>query len=169
MDLVVTKCQTGGQWRFPLALEALEPEVDDTIVIESTINQTSSVSFRLANHFRERASFQCEFTLTSSPAFTVFPLTGELAAYGEEPGTNFILSFTPLEYGQVLTARLTIITEEVQWTFDIQGTHPKYVVPRRESMIDQRLSADVVTKLAQSRKKARAARTSRRLIHNQIK
>lgn len=165
IDFIVKKTVTGGQWRFPIQLEATEPSPDDTINIESTINQTSSVSFKLCNQFRERTSFRCEFTLTSSPVFSVFPLSGELDAYGEN-GTNFIVSFTPLEYGQVLTARLLILTEEMQWTFDIRGSHPKYIKPRRASMVDNNLSSDVAERLSIIHKNRLSKQKSKRLPHN---
>ncbi len=47
-ELIVNKA-SGGRWRHAIVLESLEPEVDDVIVIESLLNNTSSVSFKLTN------------------------------------------------------------------------------------------------------------------------
>lgn len=130
----LVKKASGGVWRFQLSIEATEPDIDDSIVIESSLHQTSSVSFKLCNQFREPANFHCEFTAASSSVFTAFPTTGILSSYGEE-GTNFVISFTPVEYGKPLTGRLLITTEEIQWTFDIRGTHPEYVTPAPKSKV----------------------------------
>ena len=127
VELVIEK-ESGGRWRYQLTLEATEPDVDDTITIESSINHTASVSFKLTNQFREKARFQSEFTTGSSPAFSIFPNIGELEPYGGEP-TKFIVSFSPTEYGKILTGRLVICTDEMQWTFDVRGTHPEYIRP----------------------------------------
>ena len=61
-----------------MQLEATEPEVDDVIVIESNINRTSSVSFKLTNQFNSYAPFEAFFTPDSSHEFSVFPTTGTL-------------------------------------------------------------------------------------------
>lgn len=47
-ELVVDKT-TGGRWKFVFELEATEPDFDDVILIESPLQKTSSVAFRLPN------------------------------------------------------------------------------------------------------------------------
>ena len=47
-----------GRWVFELVLEAKEPRVDDIIRIESAINTTTSVAFRLTNHTDTSAKFE---------------------------------------------------------------------------------------------------------------
>lgn len=49
---------SGARWRYEIQLEATEPEIDDIIQIESTIQHTSSVSFMLTNQFPVRAAFK---------------------------------------------------------------------------------------------------------------
>ncbi|KAF0745951.1 hypothetical protein AaE_008324 [Aphanomyces astaci] len=71
---LVVKKRSGGLWRFDIHLDASDPVVDDVLTIESALNQTSSVSFKLTNQFRESAPFQAEFTPGSSQAFTVHQL-----------------------------------------------------------------------------------------------
>jgi hypothetical protein len=92
--------------------EALDPEIDDSIVIQSPLHKTSSVSFKLSNHLKSFADFHAFFTTDSAAEFTVYPKSGQLEPYGKE-GTNFIVSFTPTEYGKAKTGRLVIQTEEM--------------------------------------------------------
>jgi hypothetical protein len=56
VEFVITK-SSGGRWKFNVVFEALEPEVDDVIVIQSPLHKTSSVSFRLNNHLKQYAEF----------------------------------------------------------------------------------------------------------------
>ena len=38
--------------------------------------------------------------------------------------------FTPREYhGKPLVGKLVVQTEEMQWSYEVRGTHPKYVPP----------------------------------------
>lgn len=114
---------SGGRWKFNVIFEALEPEVDDVIIIQSPLHKTSSVSFKLTNHMKTFADFHAYFTSDSAAEFQVHPKSGLLEPYGKE-GTNFIVSFTPTEYGKAKIGRLIIQTEEMQWTYEIRGSHP---------------------------------------------
>ena len=53
-ELLVYK-SSGGRWKFNCVFEAAEPDVDDVINIKSSLNKTSSVSFKLTNHLRAPA------------------------------------------------------------------------------------------------------------------
>jgi hypothetical protein len=53
------------------------------------------------------ADFTANFTAESDPEFTVYPKIGKLESYGRD-GTNFIISFTPIEYGKIRHAKLII-------------------------------------------------------------
>ncbi|RLN60462.1 hypothetical protein BBJ28_00010241, partial [Nothophytophthora sp. Chile5] len=110
--------KSGGLWRFEVALDAGDPPVDDVLSIESSLNQTSSVTFQLRNQFREPAAFQAEFSAGSSSAFTVYPVQGVLPPYGSADGAAFVVSFTPTGYGKMQSGQLAIVTEEMQWTFN---------------------------------------------------
>ena len=53
------------------------------------------------------AEFTANFTAESDPEFSVFPKSGVLESYGRD-GTNFIITFTPIEYGKIRNAKLII-------------------------------------------------------------
>lgn len=147
-EFVVYK-SSGGRWKFNVVFEALEPEVDDVIVIQSPLHKTSSVSFKLNNHLKSYAEFTAFFTADSAPEFVVYPKSGLLEPYGKE-GTNFIVSFTPTEYGKAKIGRMVIQTEEMQWTYEIRGSHPQYRIPEvGGGRIANKLSKDVVRTMKQ--------------------
>lgn len=149
VEFVVYK-SSGGRWKFNVIFEALDPEVDDTILIQSPLHKTSSVSFRLSNHLKNFADFNSYFTTDSATEFTVYPKSGQLEPYGKE-GTNFIVSFTPTEYGKAKTGKLVIQTEEMQWTYEIKGSHPHYQIPQVQGgRIENRLSKEVANKIQSS-------------------
>ncbi|NWV69070.1 CFA47 protein, partial [Malurus elegans] len=51
--ILVTQCDTGGLWKFPLLFIATEPEVDDVINIEAVgLNKESMVGFKLTSQTR---------------------------------------------------------------------------------------------------------------------
>jgi hypothetical protein len=111
VEFIIYK-SSGGRWKFNMVFEALEPEVDDTILIQSPLQKTSSVSFRLSNHLKTMADFSAFFTPDSAGEFVVYPKSGLLEPYGKD-GTNFIVSFTPTEYGKMKMGKLVIQTEEM--------------------------------------------------------
>lgn len=88
-------------------MDASEPDPDDSIVICSNLNRSTSVSFKLTNKAKQMADFTANFTAESDPEFTVFPKNGKLESYGRD-GTNFVVSFTPIEYGKIRNAKLII-------------------------------------------------------------
>ena len=91
--LVIYK-QSGGHWRFPMALVAEDAAPDDVIRIEAAVGTTAKVSFRLTNRYRQPAPFRAWLAPSSAPEFRVGPRAGQLAAAGTE-GTQFIISFNP--------------------------------------------------------------------------
>ena len=94
---------------------------------------------------RTYAEFNAFFTPDSAPEFVVYPKTGLLDAYGKE-GTNFIVSFTPTEYGKAKIGKLVIQTEEMQWTYEIRGSHPQYKIPEvGGGRINNKLSKEIAT------------------------
>jgi len=144
---------TGGRWKFNVVFEALEPDVDDIINISSPLHKTSSVSFKLTNHLKAYAEFTAFFTADSAIEFVCHPKTGLLEPYGKE-GTNFIVSFTPTEYGKTKVGRLVIQTEEMQWTYEIRGSHPQYKIPQAQGgRIQNKLSKEAASKMLNREKK----------------
>ena len=82
MEFIVYK-SSGGRWKFNMVFEALDPEVDDVITIQSPLQKTSSVSFKLNNHLKAFAEFNAYFTADSAAEFIVYPKSGLLEPYGK--------------------------------------------------------------------------------------
>jgi len=104
---------------------------------------------------KSQAEFTAFCTSDSATEFVVQPKSGLLEPYGKE-GTNFIVSFTPTEYGKAKIGRMVIQTEEMQWTYEIRGSHPQYKIPEvGGGRIANKLSKAVVRemKAKQSTKK----------------
>jgi hypothetical protein len=140
-DLVVSK-EGGGRWRFEVALEATEPEIDDTIIVEGTLGIPSNVSFRLSNNVAQAVPFDAFFTSDSPPQLAIHPAHGWLEPAGGD-GTVFVITFTPQEYGKVVTGKLVIQTASMQWTYIVKGTHPKYEPPKPDAKVSTFLSPEV--------------------------
>ena len=126
--LIVRK-QSGGRWRYDLVLEAGEPQPDDVIYIESPIHKTAQVQFKLCNAFDEDAPFQAYFSADSASVFTVSPGSGILTRAGTA-GTLFTVSYTPVEYGKPVRGTLVVLTDEMQWSYEVRGMHPQYTAPQ---------------------------------------
>jgi len=109
-------------------LEAGEPTPDDVIYIEAPINKTAQVQFRLCNAFDEDAPFQAYFSSDSASVFTVTPGTGVLTRAGTA-GTLFTVAYTPVEYGKPVKGTLVVLTDEMQWSYEVRGQHPRYDAP----------------------------------------
>jgi hypothetical protein len=148
-NLVISRA-SGGRWRFDVKLEATEPEVDDTISIQSPLNKPASVAFRLCNHTNAYAEFDAFFDAESAYEFTVQPTAGVLEPAGTS-GTTFIITYKPTEYGKPVQGKLIIQTQEVYWSYLVKGTHPKYSAPVADkAKVVTRLSRDVQQSVSQA-------------------
>lgn len=125
--LVVRKA-SGGRWRYDMVLEAGEPSPDDIITIEAPIHKTAHVQFKLCNAFDVDAPFAAYFTPDSTSVFTVSPMAGVLTRAGTA-GSLFTIAYTPVEYGKQVRGTLVVLTDEMQWTYAVRGSHPLYEVP----------------------------------------
>merc|ERR1719440_741626 len=159
-NLVITR-NAGGRWRFDVKLEATEPEVDDTISIQSPLNKPASVAFRLCNHTNAYAEFDAFFDAESAYEFTVQPTAGVLEPAGTS-GTTFIITYKPTEYGKPVNGKLIIQTQEVYWSYLVKGTHPKYSAPVADK-------AKVVTRLSRNVQQAVSQATAIRRKKNFIR
>ncbi|CAD8092149.1 unnamed protein product [Paramecium primaurelia] len=139
-DLII-KRDIGGVWKFPMNLDATEPDIDDLIIITSPLNKPTSVSFRITNRTKHQATFRAYFTPSSDQEFSVTPKYGELQPNGRE-GTQFIITFTPLEYGQIRSGKLIIETDDMYWSYKVRGTLPKYEPPVAQPKVDAKLIAN---------------------------
>ncbi len=72
IDLMITR-NAGGRWKFKVILEATDPDEDDTIIIYSPLNRTSSVSFKLTNKYKQYSHFIANFTPETDPEFSILP------------------------------------------------------------------------------------------------
>jgi len=134
--LIIIK-KSGGRWKYPMKFIVSEPQVDDVIKIQSSINRTATVAFKITNQFEVSADFKAYMSVDSPEVFSVSPRHGVLEPLGSATGgTEFLVSFTPLEYGKSMVGKLVIETEDMQWTYEIRGTHPKYVPPNPRSVVD---------------------------------
>lgn len=126
---------SGGVWRFPVRVLATEPEVDDTITIESVgLNKESVVGFRMTSQMRHTLAFEAFFAPNSDLEFTVTPTSGELAPAGSD-GTLIRVAYKPQIYGKTHKAKLVVQTSDVQWTYDIIGTTADYSPPNMRSKL----------------------------------
>lgn len=120
---------TGGVWKFPLHLTAIEPHVDDIINIETTgLNKESIVCFRLTSQTRNPIPFTALFLPCSDPEFVVSPQAGELLPLGTT-GTLITIGFIPRTYSKKYKARLLIQTTDMQWIYELNGLDPQYSPP----------------------------------------
>lgn len=171
-DLVIAKA-SGGRWRFPVLLEASEPDFDGTIQVEAQVNTVSEAVFLLANPEAHSSNFAAFFTPDSPAEFAVTPGSGVMPA-GPQPtsprgdssprpvasldsgdGVEFVISYAPKEYGMDKVGRLIIQTEEMQWVFEVIGTSPEYHVPEGRSRVNTRLPGHVAASLVAAKEKPR--------------
>ena len=124
----VLRKKSGGQWIYNIILESTEPDPDDIIHIKSSLNKQSFVAFKLQNIFTKDAKFVAYFSHDSSSEFSVSPREGILDQSGRD-GTQFVVCYLPVEYGKIKIGKLIIETEEVQWVFEVRGSHLDYKPP----------------------------------------
>ena len=124
----VLRKKSGGQWIYNIILEATEPDPDDIIHIKSSLGKQSFVAFKLQNIFTKDAKFIAYFSHDSSSEFSVTPREGTLDQSGRD-GSQFVICYLPVEYGKIKIGKLIIETDEVQWIFEVRGTHLDYKPP----------------------------------------
>ena len=79
------------------------------------------------------------YTAESDAEFAISPKSGLLEPFGTD-GTQFMISFTPVEYGKTRLAELIIETEDMYWSYKLRGILPKYTPPVAvQSKLDDRL------------------------------
>jgi len=132
-NVIVFK-KSGGCWNFTLDLKASNPDVDDVIKIHASPGSSKSVAFALNNMLEGPAKFKAYFSKDTPIEFFVSPSTGLLRPEGEEP-TTIVVSFSPKEYGKTVTGTLIIMTNMMQWTYQIRGVYPRYSTPQVESRL----------------------------------
>ena len=139
----VLRKKSGGQWIYNIILEATEPEPDDIIHIKSSLGKQSFVAFKLQNIFTKDAKFIAYFSHDTSSEFSVSPREGILDQSGRE-GTQFVICYLPMEYGKMKIGKLIIETDEVEWIFEVRGTHLDYKPPeiKKANLLKQTKSSE---------------------------
>ena len=121
---------SGGRWRYEMRLEAAPPVPDDVITIEAVPRERAAVSFRLANAFAREAHFDAHLSAETPAVFSLHSkASGVLSAAGE-PGTLFTVGYASVEYGKREHGMLVIVSEEMQWRFELHGAVPSYTPPQ---------------------------------------
>ncbi|KAJ3074529.1 Cilia- and flagella-associated protein 47 [Podochytrium sp. JEL0797] len=143
---------TGGRWRFPISFIALPPLVDDTIVIEGSINKLSAVSFRLKNSADHARKFRAFFVAPSAPEFSVAPMQGTLWPEGMKgPNDNmFVVGYKASSYGKALVGTLVIECDDISWSYEVRGATP---ASRNPSAAPERTKSVLLPALVESKKK----------------
>ena len=126
--LIVRKA-SGGRWRFDMLFDAGEPAPDDVIYLEAPIHKTAQVQFKLCNAFDEDVPFSAYFSQDAGTIFAVSPTQGMLTRAGTG-GSLFTVSYTPTEYGKQVKGTLIVLTDDMQWSYEVRGGHPQYEAPR---------------------------------------
>ena len=139
----VLRKKSGGQWIYNIILESTEPDPDDIIYIKSSLNKQAFVAFKLQNIFTKDAKFVAYFSHDSSSEFSVTPREGTLDQSGRD-GTQFVVCYLPVEYGKIKIGKLIIETDEVQWIFEVRGSHLDYKPPeiKRTSLYKETKSSE---------------------------
>lgn len=132
MVCTVITSASGAIWRFDICAEALSPEPDDTLFIESSVGRCEQVCFRLTNKSKHPAPFTAYMSPDSAIEFSVEPPIGILEPYGKQ-GTAFYISFRPTLYQTRYAGLLIVETEEMYWSFKLMGRLPKYHPPNSPS------------------------------------
>ena len=97
--------------------------------------------------------FKAYFTADSPFEFDVEPKQG-IVETDDDTEQQFIVSFTPNEYGAALNGKLIIETFLMEWSYKIIGTHPTYIPPSKNqfiSNIDNKISKQLQSKRKSSK------------------
>ena len=124
----ILRKKSGGQWIYNIILESTDPDPDDVIHIKAALGKESYVAFRLQNVFTKNAKFIAYFSHDSSSEFSVTPREGILEQAGKD-GTQFVVRYLPIEYGKIKIGKLIVETDDVEWVFEVRGTHLDYKPP----------------------------------------
>lgn len=130
-DFIIHK-SGGGRWRFELALHALEPEVDGTLVIEAQVGNKGTLHVPISNSTTEPMPYKAFFTANSSLDLEVTPREGFLPADGARADLDVV--FAAKTYGKTVTGTLIVVSPTEQWTFAVKGVQPSYKAPDKNTL-----------------------------------
>ena len=140
-----------GEDAAPEALDAPAEEAPPPPPAAPADDKTAKVQFKLCNAFDEEVPFSAYLAQDSSSVFAISPAQGLLPRAGTA-GTLFTISYTPTEYGKQVRGTLIILTDEMQWSYDVRGGHPQYEAPRpSRSTVDHVLDPSLSTRLGRTK------------------
>jgi len=128
VDMVVEK-KGGARWRFPLSLEATEPDRDGVVEVQAAVGKSARQIFTLVGaKATPGATFQASFAYGISPVFELERRDGQFDAL--DPPCSLSVVYTPTEYGRVDTDVISVMSSDGEhWTFEVRGTQPAYQPP----------------------------------------
>lgn len=94
------------------------------------MHEVSELTFKLTNTNKHSCAFKAYLEDTSDIVFDVEPKRGILEPYGRA-GTNFRITFKPVEVFIRYKGMVIIETEQMYWSFQVVGRLPKYNPPNK--------------------------------------
>ncbi|SCU67515.1 uncharacterized protein TEOVI_000589800 [Trypanosoma equiperdum] len=124
-DLVV-RAEKESVWRYSIVLEASRADVDDTLVVKSTLRAVSTITFDIYNIYPHSSPFTAYFTPDSSRDFSVGVPQGVLPPFiigqrNANAATTMQVLFSPTARLPQPEGTLIIDTEEMQWIYKVIG------------------------------------------------
>jgi hypothetical protein len=128
---IVIECKSIGRWRAAVGLNATSPPADDVIRLCAPVGGLDQAKFKLSNRFLGLSNFEAYFAPGSSSHFKVTPTVGVLAPFGSS-GTEFVISYAPVQYGPRDIGTLIVMTDDAQWNYDIKGVYPDVSIDKSQ-------------------------------------
>jgi hypothetical protein len=135
--LIVTDNTSGGRWKYNLHVISHPPLIDDVITIEGSINKSNCISFNIKNNSNEVKKFRAFFDESTPPEFSIQPEYGQLVPESQcgENDNQFIITYTPTNYGKILSGRLNIVCKDISWSYLVKGVPPKINISKNRKSI----------------------------------
>ena len=144
--IVSRRGPAGGRWRRELRLLATESETEGVINVSAQVGTLGSARVAVHSDKEHAVPFKVYWTPESAMELDVSPTSGVLPAADDGP-MALAVTYAPVEYGRAASGVLIVETEEMQWSFQINGVRPEYSPPRGVSRLDTSPSEDVMRRL----------------------
>ena len=136
----------GGRWRQEIRLLATESETEGVVDVPAQVGTVGHSRVAVHSDKDHAVPFKAYFSPESAIELDVSPISGMLPAADDGP-LGLSITYSPVEYGRAATGVLIVETEEMQWSFQINGVRPEYTPPRGVSRLDMSPSEDVMRRL----------------------
>lgn len=148
-DVIISSTK-GGRWRQEFRLDATESETEGVVDVAAQVGTSGSASVTVHGNASIAVPFKAFFSPESAIELDVSPAHGILPANLDGP-LHLNVTYTPIEYGRAATGLLIVETDEMQWSFQINGVRPEYIPPRGVSRLQNKPSEDAMKKLLHPR------------------